>query len=213
MRLTDAGGAFALRPDDGALEPTSHLFFSLAQLAILVPGSGGGEFYTGRRAEPNGRNGESCTTHPRPVPQRARFHVGQSVRIAQPKLFASKRCSIINIDGQGLAGSTRASTYASRSFETRTHPSNYTATIQSLVVKQRPKFRRLGPPRRLGVAIHILHVATCRRPLHGKLETMDSHRCGGVEIRWIAGWPAQNGSAAEQISLTYVIPHGAHLGG
>lgn len=39
------------------------------------------------------------------------------------------------------------------SFKTRIHPSPYTATIPSLVVKQWPKFRRLGPHRRLGMAM------------------------------------------------------------
>lgn len=70
------------------------------------------------------------------------------------------------------------------SFKTRIHPSPYTATIPSLVVKQWPKFRRLGPRRRLGVAmLSMLPAVRCLSlifTLHGELETMDDHRRGGV---------------------------------
>lgn len=47
------------------------------------------------------------------------------------------------------------------SFKTRIHPSPYTATIPSLVVKQWPKFRRLGLHRRLGEAMLPILPAMC----------------------------------------------------
>jgi len=106
VRLTDAGGTFALHRTTEHWSQRAICFLRRPnwQFWSLAPGAA-----RSIRAEPSGRNGDSCTAHPRPVPQRE-----IPCRAVNPncttQALASERYSIINITRQGLTGSTRAST-------------------------------------------------------------------------------------------------------
>lgn len=108
MRLTDASGAFALPPDDGVLEATSHLFSFLAQWAILGLAPRSGEFYTGHDGDGQSRADATATAAPAPrIYPRFPSAILIPCRAVSPNPLEA--AFIININ-KGLAGSTRAST-------------------------------------------------------------------------------------------------------